>query len=759
MANMDKDNINNIWPYNISINGAGSIQHTFATQNKFIDANIVATITTPARGTLSLDLDNNTDTVLTVGTLNNNKYPFTANMTGTITAATAGWITNSAESVSENSVTVGYLNKAGFTISTNGNEFVCNSPGYVESGNTVLASINSVTPTASIDTGTNSNYNGLTTYFTKLNNSTGANVTIKPQYTTTSAGYVSQVSNAVTTANITYWQIKTTSPTFSAAPTGGSTAEFSNITTSDTNNGIKIQTKYTISSVAIKYGATSAGWLTEKTNGANTGSSTTAVGSTSGTSYYITGITVPTGKNFSLTTATNNSTDSSTITITNNNNRKLSITNSGNVYISQTTSGKGDVYVTPYNGSQIQIIDDGAMMTTSATPSTWSKNASTNVATMGNLSWGDGYISSGSLDAAIFTSSAESGVTYLNLDDALTSAGGTFVVPELAANGRLYIKRGYIDNISISLGHLIADASAVTGLAAGHIRVNHSAYDNNGNLIVGTIPDLAAATYHPSLSDQTIAAGKYIAGTQTFKAVTTNLEATKIAYGQTIKIGDASDDDCVTSVAGSFTQSGTQSSGQIVAAAGQILPGYSAWVNGAEVKGSMTVAAITLDKCAFDGSGNSDLDNYLTATNTSSGDVSITPQYTNTAGYIEAHGNYQNGTKIYYNLKAPKFTSNGGSSSLTADTTNTSTARSIYTGSTDTFISINSSAPALDTTHKVYIKISSQDSLITTSSGYGAIKASTIAKDSSGNTAYGTHTSYIGIDLYEGEYSTAAVTT
>jgi len=140
------------------------------------------------------------------------------------------------------------------------------------------------------------------------------------------------------------------------------------------------------------------------------------------------------------------------------------------------------------------------MLTSTVTIPTWSKNSS-KVATMGDFVYTDGYTTGTTLPAATFAAAATSGIEYLDLDNALVSAGGDNVVPELAANGRLYISRGYIDNVSISLGHLLADAAQASGLAANHIRVNHSAYDSAGNLIVGTIPDLNATTYYPKASD------------------------------------------------------------------------------------------------------------------------------------------------------------------------------------------------------------------------------------------------------------------
>lgn len=64
----------------------------------------------------------------------------------------------------------------------------------------------------------------------------------------------------------------------------------------------------------------------------------------------------------------------------------------------------------------------------------------------------------------------------------------------------------------------------------------------------------AAQTIHPSTSDQTISSGRYLTGNQTIKAVTfSGLSASNILSGVTVKIGDSTDDDCVTSVSGSVS--------------------------------------------------------------------------------------------------------------------------------------------------------------------------------------------------------------
>jgi len=88
----------------------------------------------------------------------------------------------------------------------------------------------------------------------------------------------------------------------------------------------------------------------------------------------------------------------------------------------------------------------------------------------------------------------------------------------------------------------------VVTIPAGH-------YASQVQKTVGTAQ--AAQTIHPSSSDQTIASGKYLTGAQTIKGVVcTNLTAGNIKNGVTVKIGDSTDDDCVTSVTGTYEGGG-----------------------------------------------------------------------------------------------------------------------------------------------------------------------------------------------------------
>ena len=143
--------------------------------------------------------------------------------------------------------------------------------------------------------------------------------------------------------------------------------------------------------------------------------------------------------------------------------------------------------------------------------------------------------SSGTTDVTAYASaSVASG-------SATTPATTISVTPSISVNSSGLITASASGSKSITP---TVSAGYVSSGTAGTVSVSGS---NTSQLTTQ-----AAQTIHPSSTDQTITSGKYLTGTQTIKAVTTtNLVASNILSGVTVKVGDSTDDDCVTSVQGS----------------------------------------------------------------------------------------------------------------------------------------------------------------------------------------------------------------
>lgn len=116
-------------------------------------------------------------------------------------------------------------------------------------------------------------------------------------------------------------------------------------------------------------------------------------------------------------------------------------------------------------------------------------------------------------------------------------------------------------SISVNSSGLITATASATKSVTPTVSAGYVSSGTAGTITVSgsnteQLSTQAAQTIHPSTTDQTIASGKYLTGAQTVKAVTHNLDASKILSGTTFKIGDSSDDDCVASVTGTASSGG-----------------------------------------------------------------------------------------------------------------------------------------------------------------------------------------------------------
>lgn len=256
------------------------------------------------------------------------------------------------------------------------------------------------------------------------------------------------------------------------------------------------------------------------------------------------------------------------------------------------SSGTSSYYVTLSTSAgsvKAKAVGNGTGMVTSSTSN---ETGATSVAVSGNGT--KMYI-----PEATFANTATSGTTY-------TDKSST--APVLIAGDYLYINKGYTPDIKISLAKLVPDGSDVKGHGE-YIISGHSAYDNDGTLVAGTIPTLVASDITVSGGTVTIPLGKYT-GASDGTAVSTNVGS-----------------------------------------------------------GAVTTS--------FTGDG---MSTYFNSGTSSDKNVTITPKYTNTAGYIAAHSTAtNNGGTAYYKIKTVSGSIGGSASggSATAAIANTNSMATI----------------------------------------------------------------------------------
>lgn len=144
---------------------------------------------------------------------------------------------------------------------------------------------------------------------------------------------------------------------------------------------------------------------------------------------------------------------------------------------------------------------------------------------------------------------------YINIGTGYNAAGAYYKV-NAVANGSATAPASISGtSAAVSTGTntltLTKTVSVTPSVTAGY--VSSGTARNSSVSLTASVTTQTAQTIHPSTTDQSIAASRYLTGAQTIKAVTHNLDATKILSGTTFKIGDSTDDDCVTSVAGNVT--------------------------------------------------------------------------------------------------------------------------------------------------------------------------------------------------------------
>lgn len=225
-----------------------------------------------------------------------------------------------------------------------------------------------------------------------------------------------------------------------------------------------------------------------------------------------------------------------------------------------------------YASAGSKVVSSGTEGTPTATKGTVSNHSVTVTPSVTNTA---GYISGGTHTGTAVTVSASelvsgtkaisgSGTTDVTEYASASVAAGSATTPATTVTAN--------PSISVSSGGLITATASATQSVTPTVSAGYVSSGTAGTITVSgsntsQLTVQAAQTIHPSTTDQTISSGKYLTGTQTIKAVTTtNLTASNILSGVTVKVGDSTDDDCVASVSGSvviqhyYTGSSTPSS-------------------------------------------------------------------------------------------------------------------------------------------------------------------------------------------------------
>ena len=132
--------------------------------------------------------------------------------------------------------------------------------------------------------------------------------------------------------------------------------------------------------------------------------------------------------------------------------------------------------------------------------------------------------------------------------NAMPSGSATTPATTITANPSISVSSGGLITASVS-----GSQSVTPTVSAGYVSSGTAGTVSVSGSNTSQLTTQAAQTIHPSTTDQTIASGKYLTGTQTVKGVLlTNLSADNIKKDVVVKVGDSTDDDCVTSVTGTL---------------------------------------------------------------------------------------------------------------------------------------------------------------------------------------------------------------
>ena len=353
-------------------------------------------------------------------------------------------------------------------------------------------------------------------------------------------------------------------------------------------------------------------------------------------------------------------------------------------------------------------------------------DATNNILTSAGLSWNAGWVTAGYIGPARF--SATYAAAAGERDDDYVDISETNDAPVLVSGGYLYVNEGYTSKVKISLAQLVPDKASITGTQVGadyfspYMLKNITAYDKDGKLFTGNIESLSSRTIMPTTTTQTITAGVYLAGDQTIVG-DPDLKAANIVYNKNIF-----------GVTGAFSR---QTANAITSSV--ILENYVGYVNGKKVTGAMETRTVSVTYASIS------LNTYFNTTTSSTGSISIVPQYTVAAGYVEEQTN-ATGTANYYNIKTTNLQATVSCAPTGNNKTYTTASPflSIYDTTNSRGIQITTAVNTANVgTDKAFIQIKNTGSAFTSANGWITTQSTT---STSNNT-------YICMNLYRGSYS------
>ena len=436
-----------------NITGSGNKLIALATQNKFVDKNIEITVSTPAgslsAGSTTASVTDAESLLTEVSTAPSSGEYITVSAQGNVYVGTGGFIAENTGAYSAPLTKYYTVQNATFTV--DGASVKTNQKGYVGNNVTVGTISNG---TLSIDGGTLSDgAKSVSIASNGLYNGTTYDTSDKVALSTTQAtGYYKITGSGSATVNRAAVTKQITAAGYFAADESAVTE----IEAGSKTVLIPDQAYY------IKKSTLSTNSVTP-----STGIQTVTIGE----GYY------PSARTVTVAAMTG-----TTVT--------TSLSNTGlSTYFTTGTSSNKDVSITPQFSNAAGFVPENTntnnggieyykIRTTSVTGETTTVSGGT--ATRGSATWGTGWVTSGSLSPAAFKNTATTGTTYVDISS-------TNAAPVLSSGGYLYIDAGYTDNLRISLAKLVPDGSDVKGHSE-YILQNHSAYDDDGVLVSGSIP-------------------------------------------------------------------------------------------------------------------------------------------------------------------------------------------------------------------------------------------------------------------------------